>query len=223
MQSRDLPCVIQDNTGDGIEGCVGLWILNFATVKLGHETGDSKLFRCKKSCQDLVKEIVTVELVEKQIGLSRLKAAFDHLQLFTATVWIWVRLDFFVKFRALSDVKFSSRISKSNLKKWLWWKLSSYSACCLLLFYPLMLFISMRRSQTVEDVDTSEAAATCKSKQMHYHWKCFFRRGSNLYNLRDVWATQSQGWIHVFSTDESINPWKYWNPTVVRVYTEPNI
>ena len=47
----------------------------------------------------------------------------------------------------------------------------------------------------------------CKFEQMRYHWKCFFRwAGSNRYDLRDVWATQSQGWIHFCSTDQSTNP-----------------
>ena len=140
-------------------------------------------------------------------------------------------------------------------------------ACCFVLLYPLMLFISMQRSQTVEDVDTSEAGGqksknvrsdigpeifcrrlfctfwmpdflsssycrrmdsdcwfvsdissgnfwhylifflvpTCKSEQMHYHWKRFFRKAATCMTFVMFGPLRAKVGC-IFSTDQSTNP-----------------
>ena len=152
-KSKDIPCIMLDSTGDGIEGCVGIWTLNFEIVMQKTLPGS-----CKRCCKNL-------ELVEKKTGLSRLKATFESVEgnIWSSTapeshfVWIWAGLDFHINFEVFSDLKIKLKIfSKSNWKEWImglttqfltWWKLNSDSVCCFVLLYPLMLFISMQRSR----------------------------------------------------------------------------
>ena len=249
-KSRDIPCIILDNTSDGIEGCVGTWTWNFAAVKLGHETGDSNLSPFKRSCQDFLKEIANISLRQWNFLKRKLDLVGwrQHLIIHSASKpqceSMWTS-------KLSQGLNIEVKIfSKSNWKNgsWDWqqsfWRDESWIPIpFVVLFCCIHWCCSFLCNEAVEDVDTSEAGGqkdqksqirfrpweflqetsvrfgcqmsfppfavekwivdsfqiflpkkigiilcmfenqfflvpTCKSEQMHYHWKRFFRRAA---------------------------------------------